>query len=231
MRARTKKIATALGTTLAPRMVALAPDISASVVHGALHRAIVGIGPLPPAAAAAEEQLREQRGNVDRAVREVIENHVAYASVGGFATNLGGLVTAAVSLPANVAGLALIQCRMVAGIAHLRGYDLADPRVRDAILIALLGREKVEKQVRKRQLPAPPMAVATAPVHDPDLDRRVAAELTGELISRAGGKRLVTTVGKKIPVVGGVVGAGTDAFLTFRIGRYASAEFLPRTAR
>jgi len=31
----------------------------------------------------------------------------------------------------------VIQCRMVAGIAHLRGYELSDPRTRDAILACL----------------------------------------------------------------------------------------------
>ena len=46
-----------------------------------------------------------------RAVHEVIENHVRLAGAQGFATNVGGLVTAAVTIPANIAGLALIQCR------------------------------------------------------------------------------------------------------------------------
>lgn len=228
MAGTTKKLATAVGTTLAPKLVALAPEASNSVIQHALHRAIVGAGPLPAAAAAAEKQLAEQKGNVDKAVREVIENHVALASLGGFATNLGGLVTAAVSLPANVTGLALIQCRMVAAIAHLRGYDVDDPRVRAAILTTLLGEEKVDRQVRKKRLPAPPMALATAPTHDPDLDRIVAAEVTAELLARVAGKRLATTVGKRIPVLGGVVGAGTDGWVTYRIGRYAAKELRER---
>ena len=228
MAGTTKKLATAVGTTLAPKLVALAPEASNSVIQHALHRAIVGAGPLPAAAAAAEKQLAEQKGNVDKAVREVIENHVALASLGGFATNLGGLVTAAVSLPANVTGLALIQCRMVAAIAHLRGYDVDDPRVRAAILTTLLGEEKVDRQVRKKRLPAPPMALATAPTHDPDLDRIVAAEVTAELLARVAGKRLATTVGKRIPVLGGVVGAGPDGWVTYRIGRYAAKELRQR---
>ncbi|GAB7007547.1 EcsC family protein [Nocardioides sp. AN3] len=226
-----RKVAAAVGTTLAPKLVQLAPGLSSSVVQTALHRAIVGVGPLPPAAHAAEKQLEEQRGNAKLAVGEVIENHVAYASANGFATNLGGLVTAAVMMPANVAGLALIECRMVAGIAHLRGYDLDDPRVRDAILVTLLGEDKVNRQVKRKKLPAPPMAIATAPVHDPDLDRIVAAEVTSELITRVAGKRMAATVARKIPVVGGVVGATVDGWETFQIGRYASRELLPRRRR
>jgi uncharacterized protein (DUF697 family) len=231
MAGTTKRVAAAVGSTLAPKLIELAPGVSSGIVQNALHRAIVGVGPLPPAAEAAREQLEEQHGNVDKAVREVIENHVAYASIGGFATNVGGLVTMAVTLPANVAGLALIQCRMVAGIAHLRGYDLDDPRVRDAILVTLLGSDKVNRQVRQKKLPAPPMAIATAPVHDPDLDRIVAAEVTSELLTRVAGKQFVTSVGRKVPIVGGVVGASVDAWDTLKVGRYASRELLPRARR
>ena len=62
----------------------------------ALHRAIGGIGPLPPAARARPtSSSREQQGDVDRAIHEVIENHVRYAGAQGFVTNLGGLVTMA----------------------------------------------------------------------------------------------------------------------------------------
>ena len=138
----------------------------------ALARAIHGVGPLPPAAHAADKQLAEQHGNVERAIHEVIENHVRYAGAQGFVTNVGGLVDRWPStIPANITGLALIQCRMIAGIAHLRGYDLDDPRVRNAILACLLGEDTVNALVKKSKLPAPPMALATAPAHDPHLDR------------------------------------------------------------
>ena len=113
-----------------PRMPQLAPDLTHSFVREALHRAIHGIGPLPPAASAAA------KGDV----RSIVEDHVRYAGAQGLLTGLGGIVTASVTIPANVAGLALIQSRMVAAIAHRRGYDLEDPRVGNAILTCLLGR-------------------------------------------------------------------------------------------
>ena len=161
----------------------------------------------------------------------MIENHVRYAGAQGFVTNLGGLVTAAVTIPANITGLALIQCRMIAGIAHLRGYDLDDPRVRNAILACLLGEDAVDALVKKKKIPAPPMALATAPAYDPDLDRLVAAEVASDLITRVAGKRLAIAVGRRVPVVGGVVGVGADGFATWRIGRYADRELLPRARR
>lgn len=204
-----------------PRVPHLAPDLTHSFVREALNRAINGAGPLSPAAQAAERTD----------VPGFIEDHVRYAGAQGLLTGLGGLVTATVTLPANVAGLALIQSRMIAGIAHLHGYDLADPRVRNGILTCMLGRENVEQKIKERKLPGPPMAVATAPVHDPELDRLLSAEVASELITRVGGKRLAITIARRTPIVGGAFGMGADGYATWRLGRYAAGELRPRAAR
>jgi EcsC protein family len=220
-----------IGRRLAPRVTELAPELTSSFVREALNRAIKGVGPLPPAARAADAQLREQHGNVERGIHEVIENHVRYAGAQGFLTNLGGLVTAAILVPTNITGLALVQCRMIAGIAHLRGYDLDDPRVRNAILVCMLGEDTVNDFVKRKKLPAPPMALATAPAHDPDLDRIISAELASGLINKVAGKRLAVGAVRRIPIVGGLVGMGADAYGTWQVGRYADRELLPRPKR
>jgi hypothetical protein len=220
-----------VGRTLAPRITQLAPHVTAGFVQQALERAIRGVGPLDGAALAAEKQLDEQRGDVEKAVHEVIENHVRLAGAQGFLTNIGGLVTMTFTVPANITGLALIQCRMVAGILHLRGYDLADKRVRNAILASMLGEERVLSLIRKKKLPGTPMALATAPVHDPHLDNIMANEVASELVTKVAGKRIATTVGRRVPVVGGLVGAGADGFATWQVGRYVDREFLPRKRR
>jgi hypothetical protein len=220
-----------IAKALAPQVQKIAPEMTANFVQEALQRAINGAGPLPGAAKAADKLLEEQNGNVDAAIHELIENHVRYAGVQGFATNIGGLVTAALTIPANITGLAVLQCRMIAGIAHLRGYDLADPRVRNAILACMLGEDTVNSLVKKKKIPAPPMAIATAPTHDPHLDKVMAAEVTSELVTKVAGKRVATTVGRRVPVVGGLIGAGADGFATWQIGRYADRELLPRTLR
>ena len=227
----TGKAAGAVSKQLAPKVGQLAPGLTTSFVREALHRAIVGVGPFPAASKAADAQLREQKGDVDKAVREVIENHVRYAGAQGFVTNIGGLVTVALTIPTNITGLALVQCRMIAGIAHLRGYDLDDPRVRNAILTTMLGEDAVNKLVKKRKLPAPPMALATAPLHDPDLDRLISAEVASELITQVAGKKVVTTIGRRIPIAGGFIGMGADGYMTWKVGRYAARELLPRARR
>ncbi len=217
-----------VGRQLAPRLPELAPGITSGFVREALSRAIDGVGPLAPAAVAADKQLEEQRGSVDRAIHEVIENNVRIAGLQGFATNVGGLVTMAVMIPANITGLALIQCRMVAGIAHLRGHDLHDPRVRNAILALLLGEDRVHDMVKRKKVPSTPMAIATAPAHDPTIDAAISAVVASDIIARIAGKHLATTVARRVPVVGGVVGASADGYATWKIGRYADREMLPR---
>lgn len=220
-----------VGDLLAPRLAHAAPGMTTTFVREALDRAIHGVGPLPPAAEAAERQLAEQGGDVERAVHEVIENHVRLAGAQGFVTNLGGLVTVGVMLPANVLGLAVVQSRMVGGIAHLRGYDLADPRVKNAVLTCLLGEDTVDAMVGSRKLPAPPMALATAPVHDPGLDQVISTEVAASVISKVAGRRAIVAMGRRVPVVGGLVGMGADGFVTWRVGRYADQELRPRARR
>jgi hypothetical protein len=220
------------GTSRTPAPLSeLAPGLTAAFVREALHRAIHGVGPLPPAAAAADKQLAEQKGDVGRAVHEVIENHIRYAGAQGFLTNLGGLATMTYLVPANITGLALVQCRMVAGIAHLRGYDLADPRVRNAVLVSMLGESAVQDLVRSEKLPAPPMALATAPAHDPGLDRVISAAVAADLVAKVAGKRVAGSAARRIPLVGGLVGAGADGYVTWQVGRYADRELLPLRRR
>ena len=56
-----------VGKQLAPKISEIAPGLTTTFVREALHRAIVGVGPLPPAAKAADAQLSEQKGNVEQA--------------------------------------------------------------------------------------------------------------------------------------------------------------------
>jgi hypothetical protein len=209
----------------------LAPGLTAAFVREALLRAIHGVGPLLPAASAADRVLIAERGHVDRAIHEVIERHVRYAGAQGFLTNLGGVATMAFTVPGNISGLALVECRMIACIAHLRRYDLYDPRVRNAVLVCLLGEESVRDLVASGRLPAPPMALATAPVHDPELDHTISREVAAALVARVAGKRAAGTVARRIPLVGGLVGMGADGYATWRIGRYADRELWPLARR
>ena len=213
---------------MVPDVHKVAPNFNSGFIHQTLRRAIKGVGPLPSAVSVAEKHLRENEGAVDKAISDVVKNHVALAAGEGFVTNLGGLTTAPATIPANIAGLALLQCRMVATIAHLRGYDLEDGRVRNAILLCVLGEDAVKALVKKRRVPGRPSLLVTAPVHDPELDGLIAGEVTSALISRVLGKKATGAVVRRVPVAGGVYGAGTDGWHTRQVGKYAASELLAR---
>lgn len=211
-----------------PDMHKVAPNLNRGFIHQTLQRAIDGVGPLPSAAKVAQKHLDDNEGDVDSAVRDVIRTHTALTAGEGFVTNLGGLTTAPATIPANIAGLALLQCRMVATIAQLRGYDLSDGRVRNAVLLCVLGEDAVAGLVRKRRIPGRPSVLVTAPVHDPELDGLIAGEVTSALVNRVLGKKAAGAIVRRVPVAGGIYGAGTDGFNTWQVGKYAAKELVAR---
>jgi uncharacterized protein (DUF697 family) len=218
------------GRLVGPIALRTAPGLASGFVRQAFDRAVDGTGPLRGAAEAADRRLAEHDGSVSQAIRSLVDSHVKLAGIQGFVTNLGGVVTMPVAVPANVSGLALLQCHMVGGIAHLRGYDLTDPRVRNAVMACMLGRDSVKRLVKKGTLPSSPMAIATAPAYDPSLDERISTEVAGELLARVVGKRGAAAVTRKMPLIGGGVGAVTDGYLTFQVGQYAAKELRSRRA-
>ncbi|HOQ52531.1 MAG TPA: EcsC family protein [Micropruina sp.] len=208
-------------------IVQRAPEVAGGALRAILEFAIEGRGSIPGAKSAAAKSL-QSRGEHEAAVDSVIRQHVGLAGAQGFLTNLGGLITVPVALPANLAGLAVVQMRMIAAIAHLRGYDVDDRRMRVALTLAMLGEDEVRKQVSSGKLPATPMVVATAPVFDPALDRHVSERVFGDLGTKMAGKHVVVQVAKRIPLVGGGVGAAADSYFTYALGQYARREFVRR---
>ncbi|MGI8433905.1 MAG: EcsC family protein [Nocardioidaceae bacterium] len=217
-----------VGKIAGPLVVKKAPGLASNFVRLAFDRAVDGIGPILGAAKAADKRLAEHDGNVDKAVRSLLDAHVRMAGAQGFLTNLGGLVTMTLTIPANISGLALLQCHLVAGIAHLRGYDLEDPRVRNAVVACMLGEDTVKSLVKSKKLPSSPMAIATAPGYDASLDQRICSEVASELIARVAGKRTLAVIGRRTPVVGGGFGAVSDGYGTWQVGRYAAKELKKR---
>jgi uncharacterized protein (DUF697 family) len=203
------------------------PAIAARGAQQFLDKAIDGFPGFPGAREIARRHLARRR-DVDHAIRDVIDQHVRLAGAQGFVANVGGVVTMPIAIPANLAGLALIQVRMVAAIEHLRGYDLSDPRVRTAAVMTLLGEEDIRRTIKAGQFPGLPHDVAVASQDpDPRLLEQVTSHVTQALVTRVGGKHATLTVTKRVPVLGGAVSAGVDAYSTYTIGRYADREFPP----
>ncbi|BBH71851.1 hypothetical protein ACTI_85360 [Actinoplanes sp. OR16] len=185
-----------------------------------------GVGPLDGSIAYAEERLSKSRELsreqvIDRLIREAVQA----SSANGFITGLGGFMTMPITLPANVAGALVINARLVGAIAHVRGYNIADPHVQTIITLATVGGTlasalhgagvKIGAKLTAQVIAAIPIAVI----------RRINARVGFMLLAKYGTQRSVITLAKGIPIAGGIVGAGVDAGLTALVGRAAKANF------
>ena len=219
-----------LGRQAFAQVPKLAPLVVGGTIEAIMNQAINGVGKLPGARAAAGRYLQRAHGDVELAIRRSRMDHVGMAGAQGFLTNLGGIVTAIVAMPANFAGLLTVEARSVAIIAHLRGYDIDDSRVRCAMMMCLLGAGAVSDMIKRGDLPTTPLGVATAPVSDKVLQRQIATRVFEALVGGLGGKRAVAFIGKRVPVIGGAVGAANDGYTTTQVGKYAASQFVSRRA-
>nr|WP_300147618.1 EcsC family protein [Propionicimonas sp.] len=209
------------------QLVTRTPEVAGGLLRSIVDFAIDGSPAFPGAKAAAARSL-QSKSDRESAIDTLVVQHVGLASAQGFLTSVGGLITLPVGLPANIAGLAVLSVRMIAGIAHLRGYDVDDRRVRAALTLAMLGDDEVRRLVADGKLPTSPLAIATAPMFDPSLERAISERVMGSLAGRLGGKHLAVVVVRRIPLVGGGVGAAVDGWLTFGLAAYAKREFVAR---
>lgn len=209
------------------QLVTRTPEVAGGLLRSIIEFAIDGNSALPGAKAAAARSL-QAKGDREAAIDAIVIQHIGLASAQGFLTSVGGLITLPVGLPANIAGLAVLGVRMIGSIAHLRGYDVDDRRVRAALTLAMLGEDEVRKLVADGKIPTTPLAIATAPMFDPALERSISERVMGTLAGRLSGKHLAVVVVRRIPLVGGGVGAAVDGWLTFGLAAYAKREFIPR---
>lgn len=199
-------------------------ELGGDVLRKLLDAGINGVGKLPGAKVTAGRALGKHQDS-DRAISSLVTTHVSLATTQGFITNLGGFLMLAIGLPANIAAVAVVQIRLVASIAHLRGYDIDSPRVRTALTICLLGRDGVTRLIERGELPSTPLAIATAPVYDVTLDKQISEMVFGELISNLGGRRAAVMMARRIPLLGGGVSGALDAWTTKEIAAYAREQF------
>ncbi len=197
------------------------------VVESLLDTGIDGKGPFDPAARVADAALAKHGGDVEQAIDEVVRDHLKLVAASGFLTNLGGFVTLPVALPANVIGFYMLATRMSAAVARLRGYDIADPRIRSAVLLSLVGADSQDLLAKAGMVAPTGRLTALAAQRLPGPALMVVNKAVGFRILSTAGKKTFSRFGKSIPLVGGAVGAGLDGWLMKQLGDHVRTEFPP----
>jgi hypothetical protein len=201
---------------------------AARFVERLLDVGIDGRGPVDSAQAVADK-ARATSAGADSAIDMVVRQHTKMAVAGGFVTGVGGLITLPVALPVNVAEFYLLATRMVASIACLRGYDLRQPEVRSAILLTLVGADS-DDLLKKAGLTTSGRLSSLAAERLPGPALMMVNKGVGFRLVSQIGRRTLPRFGKAVPLVGGAVGAGVDAYLLHRIADHVRHEFPPRMA-
>ena len=207
--------------------VDLGDDRLTKFIQQLLNLGIDGMGPLKSAKAVAEK-ARGNNKDTDDAIKDVVRSHLKLATTGGFITGLGGFVTLPIALPANVLEFYVSMTRMVAAIAHLRGYDISKPEVRSAVLLTLTGENA------KDVLSKVGAGAASGTITNLALGKlpRIALTMVNKGVAfqilRSTSTKLLSKLGKGIPVLGGVVGGTMDAMLAKRLADAARKDFPQR---
>ena len=186
---------------------------------------IDGRGRFDSAQEVVDAALAEHAGDVEKAVDEVISDHLKLAGVSGFLTNVGGFTTVAVALPANVLGFYILATRMSAAVAGVRGYDLSRSETRSAVLLSLVGAD-AQDLLSRAGMSAPSgrlAGLATQQLPGPAL--MVVNKAVGFRILRQTGASAFARFGRAVPLVGGAVGAGMDLWLLKQVAYHVRTEF------
>ncbi|MEV6452135.1 EcsC family protein [Streptomyces globisporus] len=197
-----------------------------------------GVGPITGSATWAEDRLSRRQGadyrapgddarrspedmkdDIDAVVARLIKESVAAAGAQGFITGLGGLLTAGVTIPANVVASFAVNMRMAGAIAHLRGWDIRDPHARTVAMMLAIGMStqrvlaafgvKAGQKFGEQMIKRIPITMI----------RAINKKAGTHLIAKYGTQRAAITLAKGIPILGGLVGGAVDAGATAVIGR------------
>lgn len=168
------------------------------------------------------EEYSKSGKTPDACVDNLVSWQMAKTATTGFVLGLPGLPALPATLPADLASTAYVQLRMIAVIGLLYGWDLKSDRLRTLAYLSLLGSSAGEA------LREAGVQVTTK------LSASLIKKIPGKILSNINkfvGFRLLTKAGttgvvnltKVVPILGGVVGGGINAYSTKQISVAAIA--------
>jgi len=163
-----------------------------------------------------------RRGASRAHAEAMIGQHIALSGLTGFVTGLGGWLSMPVTLPANLAGVALLQLHMAASCAVLAGRDLNDSDTRTEVVECLLKTRKGEPNTEQEE------TLSRATVKLAEKGVRSIAKASFLWSAAAAGRRIGGRIARGVPFLGGVIGAISDAYNTRIVARHTLDTYFPR---
>lgn len=172
----------------------------------------------------AESYRLKWAGDRERSIGDLIGCHARYAAMVGFIAGFGGIFATPIVAPLNISSVVIIQVRMIAAIAHLRGYSLTDRKVKALVFICLAGSSAAALLQDLGYSVGNKISAGVLARGARVTIKRFNATLGRHLLLRYGARRYTV---QAAPVIGGLVGGGMDASATFGIGVTAKIIFKP----
>ncbi|WP_271399361.1 EcsC family protein [Salinicoccus roseus] len=189
------------------------------VLDWSYNQAVNGAPGLPSATDLAESYL-SKHSDTEKAIEQLVKWQVSKCATSGFLSGLGGVITMPVAVPANISSVLYVQIRMIAAIAHMRGYNLKDDQVQTMVYVSLTGQSIAElgKSVGVQ------FAMKAGKAQVNRIPGKVLVKINQavgfRLLTKFGSKGVIN-LGKAVPFIGGAVGGGFDAVSTKAIAKNA----------
>ncbi|MFA7074440.1 MAG: EcsC family protein [Endomicrobiaceae bacterium] len=203
----------------------LSNNVMTTMLNYAYEKSIDGFPGFSSAINLAEE-FRSQNNDIESSIKSLVNWQITKSACTGFVAGLGGLITLPVTIPANITIIIMLQVRMVAAVAYLRGYDLNSEKVKTFILCSLLGKSackvltdmgiKVSKKISFKFIEKVPIAVI----------KKINQRVGFRLITKYGEKGIIN-LAKFVPIIGGFVGGVCDYISTKAVSVAAKKIFIP----
>jgi hypothetical protein len=186
-------------------------------------KAVNGLSGFETAEQIAQHYMDDESSMDDR-VHKLIRWQIARAATSGFVTGLGGILTLPIAVPANISSVLYIQIRMIAAIAFLAGYNLRDDKVRSLVYLCLCGNDakKVINQIGIQT--GTNMSTTTLVQISAANITRIKGAVSIYLLRKLG-QTGAASLGKAIPLLGGIIGGTIDSISTQKIGTAAMKIF------
>jgi len=195
------------------------------VFDSVVDRGIQGLPPLASSWELAVNYLQDSRYlSDDRRVEALIRRESRKNALATAVTNLGGVMTLPVAIPANVYASFAYQARLAAAVALVYGHDIRTNRVRVMVGLSLAGRKAVDI-LKGLGVRFTTMMLERGAAQ---LSERVLAEVgpnVGLRILAQGGEQLPGLILKSIPVASALVCAAIDWRYCLAVGRVSQGIF------
>lgn len=200
------------------------PAVIMKALDWAYDKALNGVGIVGSASQLADDYQRMHADPV-KAIDSLINWQMTKCATSGFITGVGGLLTLPVAIPANLSSVLFMQLRMVAAIAMIGGYDPKSDQVQSLAYVCLTG--SAASDLLKS------VGIRLGQRLTEGAINRISCQVLSQINHKVGfslvtkfGSKGVISLGKVVPIIGGVVGGAVDAASTRVIGKTAKHTFV-----